>query len=791
MCLHPKLSIDLIDQPLVYNSSCTFSENCNYLSVDNQIKIENEDIVILQLNIRGLFGKIKDLKKLVNNSFKGKLLDVLLLCETWMSVNSPDVKLPGYNKFECRRTHKQGGGVCIFVNDMLNSKSKLDLHMSDVHFEHCLVEIELKKYKLILGSLYRAPNTDQSIFLNEYKNFIETIKKIPNSEIILGMDHNLDLLKSHVHKKTQQFLNLNLDHDLFPVITRPTRITHTSATLIDNIFLDSRLTGRTINKILVDDISDHLPSVVILENMNPSKHSKIEITSRDIRPKQIGSLKNELTSVLKSTKLNGDTNDQFDEFHKILSNGIDAHCPIKTHFVKRDKFRKEPWLTSGLLISCNKQKKLYQNSISGNPKPQIVEKYKTYQNTLKKLKRISKINYYKDKCTEYKNNVRKLWHMINSCIGKTSDKTTIIDHIHVDNIDIFDSKRISNEFGKYFSTIGNQYSNKIRPPNKSINSYLNVIPKNTKSIFLAPTTSEEIVVIHCDFEQIKKTVELQSIQSEIEQSHSDKMPSEESDKVISTNSPNKSSTSIETDQTEAHTSIRKRTVIDYKKFLEDYADEPPSPPKKKREVDLKRRPSKSRIAAEKYSRSKYFTKLTHLPRPVRRGTGKRHIAPALCSNEPQLEPTNQTPKMETTTTTVPATLQETQEAIALLLLGNPPEQELPEGEDNTVLMPIVGPNGTNLEPVPLVPPDMNPVNPVKTVPKPGTLLGIVIKTDQSNNPAPMEDQPDEVKEHNDDQTDDTDTKKKTFITKEYGLKRRAKTKGKFKCSVCAMELETV
>ena len=87
--------------------------------------------------------------------------------------------------------------------------------------------------------MYRAPNTDQTIFLNEYKKFIETIKKIPNSEIILGMDHNLDLLKSHVHKKTQQFLNFNLDHDLFPVITRPTRITHTSATLIDNIFLDS------------------------------------------------------------------------------------------------------------------------------------------------------------------------------------------------------------------------------------------------------------------------------------------------------------------------------------------------------------------------------------------------------------------------------------------------------------------------------------------------------------------------------------------------------------------------
>ena len=60
----------------------------------------------------------------------------------------------------------------------------------------------------------------------------------------------------------------------------------------------------------------------------------------------------------------------------------------------------------------------------------------------------------------------------------------------------------------------------------------------------------------------------------------------------------------------------KRTIIDYKKFLEEYADEPLLPPKKKREVDLKQKPSKSRIAAEKYNCSKYFTKPMHLLRPV-------------------------------------------------------------------------------------------------------------------------------------------------------------------------------
>ena len=74
--------------------------------------------------------------------------------------------------------------------------------MSDTNFEQCMAEIKLKKHKLLVGSLYWAPNTDQSKFLSDYKNFIETLTNNSEYKIILGMDHNLDLLKSHIHKKT-------------------------------------------------------------------------------------------------------------------------------------------------------------------------------------------------------------------------------------------------------------------------------------------------------------------------------------------------------------------------------------------------------------------------------------------------------------------------------------------------------------------------------------------------------------------------------------------------------------
>ena len=106
MCLHPKMvktvKTDLLDRPIIHSNYCTFTDNCDYMSVDNQLMIEDTDLAILQLNIRGLGSKIEKLKKLLDESFKNKRPDILILCETWLNKSSPHVTIPGYHKYECR-----------------------------------------------------------------------------------------------------------------------------------------------------------------------------------------------------------------------------------------------------------------------------------------------------------------------------------------------------------------------------------------------------------------------------------------------------------------------------------------------------------------------------------------------------------------------------------------------------------------------------------------------------------------------------------------------------------------
>ena len=107
------------------------------------------------------------------------------------------------------------------------------------------------------------------------------------------------------------------------------------------------------------------------------------------------------------------------------------------------------------------------------------------------------------------------------------------------------------------------------------------------------------------------------------------------------------------------TSGRKRPVVDYSQY--DTSTDPPSPPKWHRRVDLKRRPSKIHIAAEKYK-----TKPLGGPRPVRRKD--THPPPASTSNPVMM--TDNAKPCASGTITVAATAEETRTAIdALLTLG--------------------------------------------------------------------------------------------------------------------------
>ena len=122
-----------------------------------------------------------------------------------------------------------------------------------------------------MSSIYRPPNTPENEFIDQYSNFVCELKKREHKGIVIGLDHNLDLLKSTKHAPTDRFLSANLSLNLVPTITRPTQITKSTATLIDNILISQRWLENFNCIILVDDMSNHLPSTVLIKNLKVNK----------------------------------------------------------------------------------------------------------------------------------------------------------------------------------------------------------------------------------------------------------------------------------------------------------------------------------------------------------------------------------------------------------------------------------------------------------------------------------------------------------------------------------------
>ena len=94
----------------------------------------------------------------------------------------------------------------------------------------------------------------------------------------------------------QDFIETILEKGLIPTFTRPTQIARDSDTLIDIILINQRHCENHISHVVVDNLNDHLPCVSVLKEINAIKSKKTVTISRDIRHKNILSLKEKLSS---------------------------------------------------------------------------------------------------------------------------------------------------------------------------------------------------------------------------------------------------------------------------------------------------------------------------------------------------------------------------------------------------------------------------------------------------------------------------------------------------------------
>lgn len=402
---------------------------------------------LIHFNSRSMytnFNKIKDYLNKLNREFK-----LIAFSETWLKEGRGiNFHLDGYELHYINRPNKIGGGVAFFVDRSLRCRLVENMLLVKEDLMECItVEIELEKSKnIVVACVYRAPGSSIDVFRDSLEELMKKLSE--NKTYMICGDVNIDLLSASKHTATSDFLSTMYGRGFYPLITKPRRITSTSATLIDNIFLN--VINKNINSgLATTDITDHLPVFVMYNCQIKSKIKENCVGHARLRTeKAIDMFRNDLFKEEWKVVYTEEVNAAYESFLNCYLSHYGKHCPV-IQYKYENKDNKKPWISKGLPNACKKKNKLYRDFIKFRTK-NAEKQYKLYKNKLTTIMRQAKKDYYNKILNENKNNLKSTWKMMGNKVAPTELSNYFIN----DDKEAKDMNKVANELNSCFVKVG-------------------------------------------------------------------------------------------------------------------------------------------------------------------------------------------------------------------------------------------------------------------------------------------------------------------------------------------------
>ena len=476
------------------------SKNCSYYN-ENTFKqkcTRGDDLTqymsLMHVNIRSVqknFSNFENYLAILNYNF-----DVVGLSETWLNENTlVHFKPDGYRAESICRSQKSGGGVSILVKNNLQYKRRDDLTINSEHIECLFLELLIyctksntakpSSNRILVGTIYRPPNTSVERFMESLSPILDIIKNEKKISYIMG-DFNINLMNVDCHIQSSEFLEMMFSYNLLPLIYKPTRITNSSATLIDNIFATYKPNSTGLQGICCTDVSDHFPIFYIDQTTTPTRPSEF-IYKRQYTPTNLRKFNRLLSETdWHDVYENDDAQGAFSEFNNLFQKQYYESFPLKTS--KSFYKHKHKWLTPGLIRCIKVKNKLYIQSLK-YPSWSNTKLYKDYKQKLRKLMRKCERDFYDKQFDINKNNMRKCWRLIKDVINIKSNHNCP-DIMNIDGSFVDDKVLIANKFNQFFLNIGRSTCKNIPLTNEKFTAFMKT-PK-LQSIFVNETNELEI-----------------------------------------------------------------------------------------------------------------------------------------------------------------------------------------------------------------------------------------------------------------------------------------------------------
>lgn len=449
------------------DSKYVYLENFSSLST-------NSDFNVFLLNIRSMSTNFQYFKETVLT--ENITYDVLGFTETRLD---PDISalytLPAYTMFSNDR-NTYGGGVALYISNKYTSCKINEYNRMETYVESLGVEVKCNSKMFLFICIYRPPQGDFNSFINALNEILTITKNTNYNEIFIFGDFNLNLLL-HNDNKIQEFSNLMYSYSLTPLTTLPTRVTATSATIIDHIW-STFIENNVGNFVIKTDITDHFP-VVSLFKCNNIPSPPVYITKRTFTEEALDKFSTTLSQIDWSDVINSTCPDKsynlfFTKFQTTYDN-----CFPKKRIKINSKSSRSPHVTPALKKSIKEKHRL--EKLAYKWPLTFREQYRTYRNRLTSLLKEAKKKYYQEQLVANQGNPKSHWQSINNILGRSADGTNSVIELKPA------CSNIPNKFNEHFLQAGGQIT--VTTGNDFLD---NLQCSPNFSMFLYPATNLEI-----------------------------------------------------------------------------------------------------------------------------------------------------------------------------------------------------------------------------------------------------------------------------------------------------------
>ena len=402
------------------------------------------NITVVYNNVQSLTDKLDELKTIADESKP----EVFCCVETWLdkSHTKKEIEIKGYKcKIRNRSDKPNRGGVAIyFKNGIKAEEIPIPSHNTPCKCEAIWSKITSRNgKKIIMGLIYRSPqNTTFNEHLEGDINYITQL----NLPVVLLGDFNYDLLNRSPNANA--LCEILERQSMDQIIKEPTRVTKTTKTLIDHIWVSDE---------------EHVNGLQILPGMSDHKMCKFRIEieyeqekNKLFKYRQIHKKADKIAEELANQNWNKlQSIEEVETIWSILKTNIieaiDKHAPIKLSYGDN---KNQPWMTEELKNLARKKEAIQLSRAT-------TSNQSAWNDIKKQVKRqtfIQKKNYYSKRIEDNKNNPDKLWKIIKEIAPSNFGNKK--EEINMD-------KEMLDRLNRHFAGTGSRIQQQIEEENKN------------------------------------------------------------------------------------------------------------------------------------------------------------------------------------------------------------------------------------------------------------------------------------------------------------------------------------